>query len=861
MPVNRPQGRKKNVTGPGAGVHKRNETVSGGPVGSADGYADRTGSSGGRTTLSGGRNGGSGGGSPLKLIIILLIVLLGGGGGLGTYLSGGGGSSSSGHSAGSSGTGSSSYYSGSASDSSGSSSSGSSSVSQTASGHYSSNPSGSSGSDALSSLLSMLGGSGGNTAASGTYSGWSADNNNGHLNTSTSDGIRPKYTSLKGNGRDTVTIMVYMCGTDLESRSAMATADLSEMNKASISDHVNVIVYTGGCSRWQNNIVSSDYNQIYQVTSKGLKCLVSNDGYSSMTDPDNLSKFIQYCARNFPANRNELIFWDHGGGSITGYGYDEKHARSGSMDLTEIHSALENANVKFDFIGFDACLMATLENALSVSEFADYMLASEETEPGTGWYYTNWLTELSKDTSMPTTELGQMIIDDFINVSAKQARGQSTTLSLVDLAELESTLPEEFSGFAQDTIKLIENKQYKAIATARGSSREFARTSRIDQVDVVSLARQLEKTTGSSIGSGMIDAVLSSVKYNRTSHDMTDSYGLSIYWPKEKLSSVDTMVATYQDLGLDADYTDCLRKLATIQASGQTVTGGSYSPFDILTGASSSTSYGSSYGSLYGSSTSSAMTELISSLLFGRSLESIGLSDENARFLSESGLSENDIASSLEGNIFDPSQLVWTTGIDHNTLHLAENQWDLIQELEMNIFYDDGEGYIDLGLDNIYDFNSDGDLVVDNERTWISINGQPVAYYYISSSYEDDSYTIIGRVPCLLNGVRSNLILVFDETNENGYVAGARFDYVDGETDTIAKAMYSLNRGDQIDFLCDYYKYDQTFEAAHPLGKTLTVEGDLVISDTTIENDHSLVSYRFTDLFNQKYWTPALGQI
>ena len=100
MPVNRPQGRKKNVTGPGAGVHKRNETVSGGPVGSADGYADRTGSSGGRTTLSGGRNGGSGGGSPLKLIIILLIVLLGGGGGLGTYLSGGGGSSSSGHSAG-----------------------------------------------------------------------------------------------------------------------------------------------------------------------------------------------------------------------------------------------------------------------------------------------------------------------------------------------------------------------------------------------------------------------------------------------------------------------------------------------------------------------------------------------------------------------------------------------------------------------------------------------------------------------------------------------------------------------------------------------------------------------------------------
>ena len=27
--------------------------------------------------------------------------------------------------------------------------------------------------------------------------------------------------------------------------------------------------------------------------------------------------------------------------------------------------------------------------------YADYMIASEETEPGIGWYYTGWLTALS----------------------------------------------------------------------------------------------------------------------------------------------------------------------------------------------------------------------------------------------------------------------------------------------------------------------------------------------------------------------------------------------------------------------------------------------------------------------------------
>ena len=61
--------------------------------------------------------------------------------------------------------------------------------------------------------------------------------------------------------------------------------------------------------------------------------------------------------------------------------------------------ALTKAGVAFDFIGFDACLMATAENALMLTKHADYLIASEETEPGVGWYYTNWLTSLGKDPS------------------------------------------------------------------------------------------------------------------------------------------------------------------------------------------------------------------------------------------------------------------------------------------------------------------------------------------------------------------------------------------------------------------------------------------------------------------------------
>ena len=61
-----------------------------------------------------------------------------------------------------------------------------------------------------------------------------------------------------------------------------------------------------------------------------------------------------------------------------------------------------------------------------------------------------------------------------------------------------------------------------------------------------------------------------------------------------------------------------------------------------------------------------------------------------------------------------------------------------------------------------------------------------------------DNYMITGRVPVLLNEERADLILVFDTDHPYGYIAGARFDYRDGETQTVAKALSALEPGDVI---------------------------------------------------------------
>ena len=114
------------------------------------------------------------------------------------------------------------------------------------------------------------------------------------VSSTVSELARDKRTSLRGNGDDTATIMVYLCATDLEAQGGLATADLNEMLHAEIADKVNVIVETGGTKQWQNSVISSRTNQRYRLTNKGLVLLEDDLGRRSMVDPDTLADFIRY---------------------------------------------------------------------------------------------------------------------------------------------------------------------------------------------------------------------------------------------------------------------------------------------------------------------------------------------------------------------------------------------------------------------------------------------------------------------------------------------------------------------------------------------------------------------------------------
>ena len=703
----------------------------------------------------------------------------------------------------------------------------------------------------LSGLSSLLGGSSSTNSLSSLFGSTTntetSTSGNGDtiniLNREVDPDARSKYFTPKSKGTDTVTVRVYLCGTDLESRSSMATRDLQEMAKATFDDEkVKVIVYTGGCTNWHVNEISTQTNQYWRLYSGGKFELLHEDGNKGMTVAGTLSSFIETTISEYPASRYELILWDHGGGSVSGYGYDEKNKNAGTLDLAELQTELRNGlkgakyangkKARFDFIGFDACLMATVETALMAEEFADYLIASEETEPGIGWYYTNWLTALGENPSINTLDLGKIICDDFVSECAKQAAGQKTTLSIVDLAELKHKMPDALRDFSTSVTSMVKNGSYQTISTARNGAREFAASTQIDQVDLSDLAKRI----GSDEANELADVIGSAVKYNRATFN--GAYGLSIYFPYRKAANVSKAVSINNTMKeeennepiVDSSYSECIRAFASMAGSGAYVSSGG-SGYNTAATALSGDSSGGSLDSI---------SSLLSMFLGGDGRDLSGVIDESTMvtYLTENTLRDTDLTIKNENGRY--------------TLTLPQDKWDLVTARAVNVFYYDAKhnGYVDLGYDNVY-YMEGTTLVCDDAGAWVTLNGQFVAYY-VETADVNEAY---GYIPVLINGLQYELTTMVDD--EGFHVVGARRVYKD-ETDAIAKSEEALEFPITIQPVFDFYGSDYKYQESYPYGNAIQVNSpaDLKLEEMYVEDAENLVySYRLTDIYQQHWWT------
>ncbi len=238
---------------------------------------------------------------------------------------------------------------------------------------------------------------------------------------------------------DTWAVYWYLCGSDLESDLSAATKDLHELQSTILPDNVKVVIETGGALKWNHEAVQDGQLGRYVYDSSGLN-FVDAQPEANMGDPQTLANFLLFCEQNYPADHTMLIFWNHGGGSTGGVAYDEVYNMD-SLTLNEIYLAFNSVNTLWqksplDIVGFDACLMATIDTAGMLADVARYMVASQENEPACGWSYDKWVQALGSYPEMDGAQLGAVICDSYIQGCEQLNIHSEATMSVTDLQKI-----------------------------------------------------------------------------------------------------------------------------------------------------------------------------------------------------------------------------------------------------------------------------------------------------------------------------------------------------------------------------------------------------------------------------------------
>ena len=360
----------------------------------------------------------------------------------------------------------------------------------------------------------------------------------------------------------TRTVMIYMIGSNLESEYASGSADIQEMIDSKFDpEYTKVLVYTGGSKQWEMDGISASENAIFEVSADGITKVQTYDR-KVMSKKEVLTEYIDFAYENYKSSYYDLVLWNHGGGPIVGYGHDEFSISNSLMSLKDLESALAESTLikdqkKFDFIGFDACLMGSVEVGNTLKNYADYLIASEESEPGMGWNY-DFLNTIEAKTE--TKDLAKNIIDQFIAHYDDYPYKVGLSLSVIDLSKIDK-VTEAANGLFNKVDDELNAKNFSEYSRELTRERVYGYDGRdsqsFDLVDLQDLASGVEKKYPTEY-STLKDAIAEAVVYGQT--NMSDTNGLSVYFPTNNKKNAKTLVARYKDVAYSSDYYKFLSK-------------------------------------------------------------------------------------------------------------------------------------------------------------------------------------------------------------------------------------------------------------------------------------------------------------
>ncbi|MGC4119478.1 MAG: clostripain-related cysteine peptidase [Myxococcales bacterium] len=325
------------------------------------------------------------------------------------------------------------------------------------------------------------------------------------------------------------TFMVYMNGDNNLAPDALD--DIAEMQAAGSNTYVNIIVLHDGDK--------SGDTRMLRITPGGSTVL-QNKGELDMGNWQTLRDFGVWVVQNYPAQHYALVMWDHGDGwrsstprprgTLKAFSNDDHGTVDGiSLSNGDYARALapisQAAGRKLDVVSFDACLMGMYEVAKASAPYADYLVASEETEPGAGWSYDAFLPQLVNNYTMTPEALGRLIVDAFYNAST-----DDSTLSLNNLGTLPA-LDAALTTFA-DALR-ADTAQYSRLATVRSATQTFDDDTHRDLRDFASRVAVMTGASAAmtSSANALVTQLQTTTVYSKAQSTYPKAYGLAIYLP------------------------------------------------------------------------------------------------------------------------------------------------------------------------------------------------------------------------------------------------------------------------------------------------------------------------------------------
>ncbi|MCL2815860.1 MAG: clostripain-related cysteine peptidase [Oscillospiraceae bacterium] len=529
----------------------------------------------------------------------------------------------------------------------------------------------------------------------------------------------------------------YLCGSDLETEAGFATSDLYEMMEVSLPDNVFVVIQTGGSEVWHNDFV--DESAICRFVYAGdelypVETLPSQNMASKKTFED----FLRFCDEEFPADHQAVILWDHGGGSVAGVIYDEIYGGD-ALSLSDLRGAFESVfklsgqNPPIELIGFDACLMATIETACTFRDIAKYMVASEETEPGCGWNYSGFLQALADNPGLNGAMLGKEICDSYVIGCEEIGQSGEITLSVVDLTRI-SPLVAAYNNAGIE--KLAAAWQNSNVLTYLGRSADSAEkygpndkyegyTNMVDLGDLARNSAEYIPETAKTI----TDTLNNCVVYKINGPYRSQASGLSCYYPYDMDKST---FDDYKGVSVSPAYKYLYEYLITGELTGE--------------------------GWRY------AQNMQYEEVLSFEVPENPDVSDYG----------KPDSVPTIQNSGFDLEDYpVYIDNYGNAVLDLGFKAADILSGVYIELaYYDEEDGFmLFLGKDNDVDCDWENGIFKDNFRgVWGAIDDYVV---YMELTYEGDDYNLYS-VPILLNGAKCTLRVCYDYKTQTWEILGAR---------------------------------------------------------------------------------------